>query len=225
MSHTELPLFSCQLQHQTTLIDNIIEIILSKPEGFTWQVGDYLWFGSEQTEFKPFSIANLPSDKFIKLQISVVPVIAKWLTHCFSINSLQIKGPVSQYNWVNNNKPIIMLAGGTGITPLLTLLQGHQANLAQQKVALYWGVRHSELLFAQETLDTLASSYSNFTWFPIVSEPNLHWKGLTGLLPDVLAQESVRLTACNLMICGPWPMVKALKQLALDQGVASENIQ
>lgn len=225
MSHTELPLFSCQLIHQTALVDNIIELSLSRPEGFNWQVGDYLWLGSDQTDFKPFSIANLPTDSVIKLQVAIVPAMAQWLSHCLAQNPLQIKGSVSQYHWVEHQQSMILLAGGTGITPLLALLQGHQQELMQQSVTLYWGVRRSEHLFAQVVLDALSAHYSNFRWQAVVSDFDDNWTGLTGLLPDVLAQQSIDLTNHHVLICGPWPMVTALKSLVLSLGAKAENIQ
>ncbi len=225
MSHAQLPLFSCQLISQTALVDNIVELSLTRPEGFDWDMGDYLWLGSDNTDFKPFSIANLPTDSIIKLQIAIVPAMAAWLSHCLAQNPLQIKGSVNQYHWADNQQPMLMLAGGTGITPLLALLKGHQAALAQQSVTLYWGVRRRELLFAQATLDTLSNDYPNFKWQAVVSEYDESWTGLTGLLPDALAQQPIDLKNHHVLICGPWPMVTALKSLVLSFGAPIENLQ
>jgi NAD(P)H-flavin reductase len=225
MSHAQLPLFSCQLIHQTALVDNIIELSLSRPEGFNWQVGDYLWLGSDNGDFKPFSIANLPNESVIKLQIALVPALNEWLTHLLAQETLHIKGAVNQYHWPENQQQIMMLAGGTGITPLLALLQGHQDRLEHQLVTLYWGVRRSEHLFAQVALDALSANYPNFRWQAVVSDFDDNWTGLTGLLPDVLAQQSIDLTNHHILICGPWPMVTALKSLVLSLGAKAENIQ
>jgi NAD(P)H-flavin reductase len=225
MLHTELPLFSCQLIHQTTLVDNIVELSLSRPDGFNWQVGDYLWLGSDQTDFKPFSIANLPTDSVIKIQVAIVPTMAEWLSHCLTQSPLLIKGAVSQYHWVDYQRPMLLLAGGTGITPLLALLQGHIQQLTQQSVTLYWGVRRSELLFARAALDTLSVHYPNFRWQAVVSESDENWTGLTGLLPDVLTHKYIDLSDYNILICGPWPMVTALKNLIVSLGAKAENIQ
>jgi len=224
MSHTELPLFSCQLVHQTPLVANIIELSLTRPEGFDWQVGDYLWLSSETGDFKPFSIANLPSESIIKLQIAITPALSSWLAACLAQANLTMKGPVSQYHWVNSY-PIMMLAGGTGITPLITLLQGHQDALLQQSVTLYWGVRKAELLFMRVILDALATQYANFSWYPVISESDEQWTGLTGLLPDILEQQAIDLTHHQVMICGPWPMVTRLKEFALAQGAQANHIQ
>jgi NAD(P)H-flavin reductase len=225
MPHTLLPLFSCQLLKQTSLIANIVELSLTRPEGFNWQVGDYLWLGFGGVNFKPFSIANLPSDSVIKLQIALVPALNDWLNHLLAQEVLQIKGAVSQYSWPDNQQPIMMLAGGTGITPLLALLQGHQDALVQQSVHLYWGVRRAELLFAKEELDALAVRYVHFSWQAVVSEADEQWSGLVGLLPDSLIQKNIDLLQYNVMICGPWPMVQGLKTWAIAQGATAELIQ
>lgn len=224
MSHNGLPLFSCQLAQQAPLVANIVELSLTRPEGFNWQVGDYLWLGSEQGELKPFSIANLPSEPIIKLQIAIVPNLSAWLSACLAAPILQIKGPVSQYHWVDH-QPIMMLAGGTGITPLLSLLQGHQAALMKQSVTLYWGVRQAELLFVKNSLDALANQHPNFSWYPVISEMDDQWTGLSGLLPDILEPKNLDLSNHQVMICGPWSMVTRLKQWALAQGAQAHHIQ
>jgi CDP-4-dehydro-6-deoxyglucose reductase len=225
MNYNDLPSFSCQLLQQIPLVDNIIELSLTRPEGFHWQVGDYLWLGSEKSDFKPFSIANLSDASTIKLQIALVPALNDWWTHLLLQETLQIKGAVNQYHWPKNQQPIMMLAGGTGITPLLALLQGHQKRLEQQLVTLYWGVRRTELLFAREALDSLANRYPNFTWQAVISETDDRWAGLTGLLPDVLAENPLSLAEYTVMICGPWPMVQSIKKWANAQGALADHIQ
>lgn len=225
MNHNDLPSFSCQLLQQIPLVENIIELSLTRPENFHWQVGDYLWLGSEHSDFKPFSIANLPDESAIKLQIALVPALNDWWTHLLIQETLHIKGAVNQYHWPENQQPIMMLAGGTGITPLLALLQGHQERLEQQLVTLYWGVRRTELLFAREALEYLASSYPNFSWQAVISETDDRWTGLTGLLPDVLAEAPLSLVEHTVMICGPWSMVQSIKKWANAQGVLAEHIQ
>jgi CDP-4-dehydro-6-deoxyglucose reductase len=224
--HQSLPSFSTQILSQTTLVDHIVEIVLMRPEGFHWQVGDYLWLGSEYTDFKPFSIANLPNESIIKLHIALVPNLAAWFNQLSIQAQQQIKGAVSQYHWVNNKQPIMMFAGGTGITPLLALLEGHTDALTEQSVTLYWGVRHAQWLFAHTELDALAQNYPYFSWQAVVSEPDSEWSGLTGLLPDVIAQQQLDFSNKNIMICGPWPMVQSIKNNAMALGVlAADAIQ
>lgn len=225
MSHDELPVFSCYFISQTTLAEHIIELTLTRPDHFHWQVGDYLWLGSEKTEAKPFSIANLPHESVIKLQIAVIPTLVDWLDDTLRCDVLQIKGAVNQYHWPHHQQPTLMLAGGTGITPLLALLQGHRADMTKAKITLYWGVKRAALLFARAALDELAAENPLFSWQAIVSEDDETWTGLTGLLPDVLAKHPQELTHHNVIICGPWPMVSAIKQWALTQGAQANAIQ
>lgn len=224
MTHEHLPLFLCRLHGKTALATSIIELQLTRPDLFTWQAGDYLWLGSEKIGFKPFSIANLANETHIHLHIARNAALNTWLDALQESSELCIKGPVRQYHWVDDC-PMMMFAGGTGITPLLALLQAHQQHLTHQAVTLYWGVRQEEFLFARTQLNTLAQTYPNFQWHGVISESTESWSGLTGLLPDVIAQHHVPVTQHHLLICGPWPMVTQIKQWAMAQGATAAFIQ
>jgi len=227
MNHQEHTQFSTHIMANRVLVGNIIEVTLACPAQFYWQAGDYLWLGIDETRLKPFSIANVYVDQqsLIVLQISLTDSLNDWWNELTQAQQCMIKGPVSQYHWPTGDKPIYLLAGGTGLTPLLALLIANEAELSERVVSLYWGVSRSELLFAANLLNHFAQTYPRFHWQAIISDEKDDWAGAKGNLPDAVRRVLTSVDDHQWLICGPWPMVKSIKEWLLSQGVNPQDIQ
>ncbi|MBD3767345.1 MAG: hypothetical protein IE928_05240 [Gammaproteobacteria bacterium] len=227
MNHSNLTTFHSRIVAVNPLAGNLVELLLERPNHFNWQAGDYFWLGSDETQLKPFSIANLSDEQsdHIRCDIAVTEALAEWWKNLTQATSCLIKGPVNQYHWPEGDAPVYLLAGGTGITPLLALLKAHERQLKDRIVTLYWGVRQQALLFAQDELNRLMQAYPNFHWQAIISEEDELWTGAKGNLPDVVMQTMSQVTNYDWLICGPWPMVQLLKNWLIDQGVKPQQIQ
>ncbi len=227
MNHSTLTTFNSRVVAINPLVGNLVELLLERPTNFHWQAGDYLWLGLHESQLKPFSIANLSDDNtnHIRCDIAITEALVEWWKNLRQATSCLIKGPVNQYHWPEGDAPIYLLAGGTGITPLLALLKAHETALTDRVVTLYWGVRRSELLFARELLDRLAKTYAKFHWQAIISDEDESWTGAKGNLPDAVIQSIHDVNSYQWLICGPWPMVQLLKNWLINQGVMPEKIQ
>jgi len=227
MNHQALTSFTSQVIRTNTIVGNIVELVLVRPAGFKWQAGDYLWLGINEQTLKPFSIANVMMNdtQTIHFDIALTEPLNDWWQQLIGSSHCIIKGPVNQYYWPTGNMPMYLLAGGTGITPLLALLNAHEPELKDRVVSLYWGVRQSELLFVKDQLDQLANHYTKFHWQAVISEEEPNWLGAKGYLPDLLSQSITHCNDYEWLICGPWPMVKSLKAWLETQTVDSDHIQ
>jgi CDP-4-dehydro-6-deoxyglucose reductase len=227
MNHSTLTTFNSRIVAINPLAGNLVELLLERPTDFNWQAGDYLWLGLDENQLKPFSIANLSdgNTNHIQCDIAVTEALAEWWKKLTQATSCLIKGPVNQYHWPEGDAPIYLLAGGTGITPLLALLKAHETELTDRVVTLYWGVRRSELLFARELLDHLAKTYAKFHWQAIISDEHDDWTGAKGNLPDAVMQSINDVSHYQWLICGPWPMVQILKNWLVNQLVDVKKIQ
>lgn len=227
MNHSILTTFNSRIVAINPLAGNLVELLLERPTDFNWQAGDYIWLGLDENQLKPFSIANLSdgNTNHIQCDIAVTEALAEWWKKLTQATSCLIKGPVNQYHWPEGDAPIYLLAGGTGITPLLALLKAHETELTDRVVTLYWGVRRSELLFVRELLDHLAKTYAKFHWQAIISDEHDDWTGAKGNLPDAVMQSINDVSHYQWLICGPWPMVQILKNWLINQLVDVKKIQ
>lgn len=216
--------FTAQLVEVNSLHPEIIELVLSCPEGFTWNAGDYLWLENAKGIAKPFSIASLPSEKRIRLQVAHVESICDWLDDLLDETQVHISIASNQFHWPKGNLPLVLFAGGTGITPIMALLKSHLAH-SHRRVVLYWGVRNPSLAYLKLALDTLTEKYPHFSYQLVLSADTSHHgeNRLHGLIPDLIQQNTITLPqeAFDVMICGPWAMVTGIKSVITNDKVHS----
>jgi len=190
----------------------IRKLTIKCPEGFIWHAGDYIWLGLDDHTMKPFSIANHSSTTQIECHIAMTDAMSVWLHDIEQAQDVWMRGPVQQYHWPEGKEDILLVAGGTGITPLINLVQKNISN--QRTIVLYWGIKDLSFAYLQQDLASLAMKYSHFHYHLVLSEPTINWQGLTGLVPDVVAQQYPLSDTQHCLICGPWPMVNAVKAWA-----------
>jgi ferredoxin-NADP reductase len=123
----------------------------------------------------------------------------------------------------------VLIAGGIGITPVLSMLTWSLAEQADREVWLFYGVRNRHELMAPAELQTLAAAHSNFHLQICFSDPltsdalgqdfQHHGRVNVGLLRRLLP-----LKPYHFYICGPKPMLESLVPALEDWGVRDAHI-
>ena len=141
---------------------------------------------------------------------------------------LDIKGPISKYPWEpNKHDHVVMIAGGTGITPMWQVANAIFRNPDDKtKVTLVFGNISKDDTLLKQQWDRLENTYpQRFRAFYLLDSPPMEWQGGTGfvtkeLLKTVMPEpkEGDRL---KVFVCGPPGLYKAVsgtKTSPLDQG-------
>lgn len=211
MKHDHLPLFNCNVISIVPLAPVIVELSLTCPKDFKWQSGDYIWLGLTETDMKPFSIANLPSTSSIECHIALTDVMRDWINEVRQSSVVYLRGPVPQFHWPVGNSDIILVAGGTGITPLYSLLSQHIGQQSNRNITLYWGVRNLTFAYINDAIKALTIMHPLLNYYLVMSDPDDDWQGFRGVFPDFFA-ENINITDdVQWLVCGPWPMVSNVK--------------
>jgi cytochrome-b5 reductase len=111
-----------------------------------------------------------------------------------------------------------MIAGGTGITPMLQIIRAALKNpIDRTKLSLiYANVNHEDILLKKE-LDELAAKHPNrFKLYYVLNNPPASWSGGVGFVTKEQIQGHLPPTDHNIKIlmCGPPPMMTAMKYVA-----------
>ncbi|KAI8333597.1 hypothetical protein BC941DRAFT_357815 [Chlamydoabsidia padenii] len=131
---------------------------------------------------------------------------------------LEIKGPITKYNWDENVKDNVgMIAGGTGITPMLQVIRrifDPAHNNKTTKVTLIFGNRTEEDILLKEELDGYAKAYPDrFKVVYALDKTPAAWNGIDGYvtkddikehLPAPTTESSV------IFVCGPDPLLASI---------------
>jgi ferredoxin-NADP reductase len=208
----------------------------SKPEGFDYKAGQSIDLTlinppelDEEGNTRAFSLTSAPYEENLIITTRLRDTAFKRVLNNLSEREeLKMVGPFGSFTIHNDfKKPAVFLTGGIGITPVRSIInQAAKDNLDHKLFLFYSNRTQEEAAFLQEFQD-LQSTYSNFTFVPIVTqESGPDRKGKTGRISNEMIAEYVKdLQLPIYYICGPAGMVSALKQTLLDAGVDEDNIR
>ena len=113
---------------------------------------------------------------------------------------------------------MLLVGGGTGLAPLLSILRHVIENGIERDMTLYWGVRSERDLYAHAALEDLApaaagSRSARLRYVPVLSEPSPEWPGARGWVHEaVLAGHRRSRTHTTCMPRGPPAMIAAVRR-------------
>src|SRR5262249_45145178 len=88
-----------------------------------------------------------------------------------------------------SHRPILMVASGSGLAPILSMLTDLVEKESQRAVRLFVGVRGADDLFALGQIDAIARALPAFEFVPVLSHDwPADWTGETGALNDAIAR-------------------------------------
>jgi len=133
-------------------------------------------------------------------------------------DNVRVKGPKGQFKYTPTLcKEIGMIAGGTGITPMLQIVRAALKNPRDKtKLHLIYANVNVEDILLRTELDELASEHPDrFKVYYVLNNPPPNWKGGVGFVTKQQIEE--RLPRCDLpenkvLMCGPPPMMTAMKK-------------
>jgi len=150
--------------------------------------------------------------------------ISKYVASLMVGQTMKVRGPkgamVYQPNMVRH---FGMIAGGTGITPMLqiirAIIRGRPTGDTTQVDLLFANVNPEDILL-KEDLDELVKSDSGFRVHYVLNNPPEGWKGGVGFVTADMIKEKLPAPAkdVKVLICGPPPMVSAMKKATESLG-------
>ena len=130
-----------------------------------------------------------------------------------------------------NEKNYFLIGGGSGITPLFSILKSILHTEHNSKVILYYGSRDEEGIIFRDELLKLQKQYPDrFILYFTLIETDENWKGLKGLinkndLIKIINENSPdNKTGSEFFICGPAEMMEMVKESLLSLKIDSGNI-
>ncbi|CEJ04687.1 Putative NADH-cytochrome b5 reductase 1 [Rhizopus microsporus] len=126
-----------------------------------------------------------------------------------------VRGPKGAFIYSPNMvKEIGMVAGGTGITPMLQIIKAILRNPADKtKISLIFGnVTKSDILLEEELQGLAEQHPDRFSVYHVLNEPPENWnQGVGFITKDILEQRLPKPSNdVKILVCGPPPMVKAV---------------
>lgn len=179
-------------------------------------VGEVKEDGSRKFVIQPYTPISSPRDKHLDLALKVYGD-GKLTPHLAAMkvgDLLEFKGPIKKIplSEVSSKKGIGMIAGGTGITPMLQIASELLHSGAKMPISLiYCNVSPYDIML-KDKLDDMASKHKNFSVYYVVDKGDKDWKGGVGYVTAEMLKEHLPGPSNEhiVLVCGPPGMMKAM---------------
>lgn len=223
----------CRVAKMTKLAHDVmgLSLTLAQNQRLQYLAGQYIDILLKDGRRRSFSLANAPhNDETLELQIRYVPD-GFFTTHVFEKmqerDLLRFRGPLGTFFLrEESTRPIIMVAGGTGLAPIEAMLEHMFHSHIDRPVHLFWGVRSKRDLYRDQLLSAWASGHENFEYTPVLSAPRDedHWTGKTGWVHEAVLEQYPELGDYDVYASGPPVMIDAVKKDFFERGLKQEYL-
>lgn len=230
--------FTAKVESLRDLTHDIKEVRLAliDPPEINMTAGQFIQFQVPEYEltdepvYRAYSMASVPSDnKHIELEIRLVPNgICTTYVHNYlkEGDEVLLNGPYGDFFLRETERPMICIAGGSGMAPLKSILLDMAERGSERKVQYFFGARSKRDLFLIDEMKELEEKLPNFKFIPALSEPQEedNWDGEVGLITDVVAKFVEDGSESEAYLCGSPGMIDACVKVLGDKGVPEERI-
>ena len=144
-------------------------------------------------------------------------------------DTMKVRGPKGAMVYRENMcKRIGMIAGGTGITPMLQVIRAinrmrpKNGGNDRTKVDLIFANVNPDDILLKEEIDKVDKEDADFSVYYVLNNPPEKWNGGVGFVTADMIKEKLPAPGpdMKILICGPPPMVSALKKATESLGYA-----
>ncbi|CAO3618061.1 unnamed protein product [Cunninghamella blakesleeana] len=135
---------------------------------------------------------------------------------------MSVRGPKGNFNYTPNLvKNIGMIAGGTGITPMLQIIRAIARNPEDKtQVSLIFANVNEEDILLKKELDGLAAKHSNFKVYYVLNNAPEGWTGGVGFVTQDMIKEHLPSPSkdSKILLCGPSVMTNIMTKYTTELG-------
>jgi len=179
--------------------------------------------GSEQS--RAYSFSSLQKDGEVSFLIRNVPggLMSHFLTNLAKAgDSMSLAGPLGSFYLRPIQRPLLLLAGGTGLAPFTAMLEKIAEQGSEHPLHLIYGVTNDFDLVELDRLQALAARIPNFTYSACVANPDSQYPQ-KGYVTQHIEPRHLNDGDVDVYLCGPPPMVEAVSQYVREQGITPAN--
>ena len=190
----------------------VIRLQLPASDMMKYHAGQYVEFLLRDGDRRSYSMANAPHTQTetpgLELHIRHMPG-GKFTEHVFGAMKekeiLRIEGPYGSFFLrEDSDKPLVLLASGTGFAPLKALIEHMQHKNITRPAVLYWGARRPADLYMHDWMQAKVAEMPHLRYIPVISDalPEDQWTGRTGFVHQAVLEDFSDLSGHQVYACG-----------------------
>ena len=210
------------------LTHDIKRLVLRPARPVDFSPGQYVQLQFTPEHVRPYSMAGLAGEGHFEFHVRLVPD-GRVTGHIASAlkpgDAVKVSGPLgSAYLRRKHEGPMLCVAGGTGLAPILSILRGAAQEGMTNPTHLYFGVRSPRDVYGMAWLDQLKLAHPGLTVHVVVTSGGDPARHRCGLVTDAIEHDHGDLSGWRAYLCGSPPMVEAATVVARRKGIASEHV-
>lgn len=199
--------------------------------GFCFSAGQAVMAGLQDSSPKrPYSIATAPVEAARSGQIELLvrgggrPAPSS-LDHAIEGLPLLVEGPFGVLGRTTSmgDRALLLVAGGTGIAPLRSILVEALETCPARPVAVVYSARTPEEFAYREQLEGLAEAGRLKLYLTMTGDGE--WAGRRGRIDTTLLRHALPSPDCACLVCGPKPFVDEIRRLMGELGLPGDAIR
>ncbi|MCW1411366.1 benzoate 1,2-dioxygenase electron transfer component BenC [Rhizobium sp. 1AS11] len=205
-------------QHNDAAIVLKLEVDADAPAFLPGQYVNIAVPGSGQ--HRSYSFSTAPGERRIGFLIKKIPggVMSSWLERAQGGEKLDLTGPLGSFYMRKVERPLLFLAGGTGLAPFLSMLEVLAREYSQQQIHLIYGVTRDLDLVLVDEIEAYTGRLPNFAYSTVVADQASNHPR-KGWVTQHMPAEALNGGEVDVYLCGPPPMVDAVRKHFDDNGV------
>jgi CDP-4-dehydro-6-deoxyglucose reductase len=200
----------------------VLRLQLPANQNLQYRAGQYVEFILQGGARRSYSMANashfMGSPPAIELHLRHMPG-GRFTDHVFAAmkekDILRMEGPFGSFFLrEESNKPIVLVASGTGFAPIKAIIEHMQHKAITRPAVLYWGARRKADLYMDDWALQAAADMESLRYVPVLSEAAADdaWTGRTGFVHEAVMRDFPDLSAHQIYACGAPVMVESAER-------------
>ena len=180
---------------------------------------------------RPYSLSSSPKQRaYYDITVARIKTgfVSDYFLDCAKVgDTFESTAPAGEfhYNPVFHGKNLVFLAGGSGITPFMSMIQEVLDTGLDRNIKLFYGSRTEESAIFLKELRDYSTRHDNFEFTLVVSEPTDSYEGETGFITGELIKKYVNdIDSTSFYICGPQIMYDFCKKELTNLNVPKRRL-
>ncbi|MCU4120699.1 2Fe-2S iron-sulfur cluster-binding protein [Variovorax sp. N23] len=193
-----------------------------------YRAGQYINILLPDGQHRSFSMASRPHPQALDFHIRRIPEGRFTSGHAARLqpgDPLPVELPHGTFCYhAEDYRPLIMVATGTGLAPIKSILESLMDDDDCPPVSLYWGMRTEADLYLHEEIASWGDRLCDFRYVPVLSRAGADWEGRRGHVQDAVLADLDDLSEHAIYLCGSPTMIGDAKRAFLAHGASIDHL-
>jgi ferredoxin-NAD(P)+ reductase (naphthalene dioxygenase ferredoxin-specific) len=221
---------ACKVAKLERMTHDITAVTLAVESGgpFAFTAGQFARLTFPGQPPRDYSMANVPGTGELVFHIRHLPggAVSAYVAEGLRAGvPVTVEGPHGVAHLRDaHTGPILAVAGGSGLAPILSIVETALAKGRRGRIHLYFGARDERDVYLEAHLQALAARHPNLACTTVLSQPSAPTQRRTGFLHEAIAADFADLDGAKVYAAGPPVMVDALTPVLLARRARREDV-